>query len=136
MENEKKEKTARVKLRYYRGDEFVPSKEVLCEIKMDVVKTFVLQTDEARGVGTFLRTIDGEDAEALLDYAKKNNGVVKIGVKYCAACQNEYDRYVKTIRETGPLQRRSSTAWYTAQELPEKRERETSLFSFVLILTI
>ncbi len=95
MENEKKEKTARVKLRYYRGDEFVPSKEVLCEIKMDVVKAFVLQTDEARGVGTFLRTIDGEDAEALLDYAKKNNGVVKIGVKYCAACQNEYDRYVK-----------------------------------------
>lgn len=96
MENEKKEKTARVKLRYYRGDEFMPSKEMLCEIKMDVVKAFVLQTDEARGVGQFLRTIDGEDAEALLDYAKKNNGVVKIGVKYCSACQKEYDRYAKS----------------------------------------
>ena len=95
MENEKKKKTARVKLKYYKGDEFVPSKEMLCEIKMDVVKAFILQTDEVRSVGAFLRTIDGEDAEALLDYAKKNNGVVKIGVKYCAACQNEYDRYVK-----------------------------------------
>lgn len=68
---EKKEKTARVKLKYYKGDEFVPSKEMLCEIKMDVVKAFILQTDEVRSVGTFLRTIDGEDAEALLDYAKK-----------------------------------------------------------------
>ena len=94
---EKKEKTARVKLKYYKGDEFVPSKEMLCEIKMDVVKAFILQTDEVRSVGTFLRTIDGEDAEALLDYAKKNNGVVKIGVKYCAACQNKYDRYVKNL---------------------------------------
>lgn len=43
---EKKEKTARVKLKYYKGDEFVPSKEMLCEIKMDVVKAFILQTDE------------------------------------------------------------------------------------------
>lgn len=64
-------KTARVKLKYYKGDEFVPSKEMLCEIKMDVVKAFILQTDEVRSVGTFLRTIDGEDAEALLDYAKR-----------------------------------------------------------------
>lgn len=38
---EKKEKTARVKLKYYKGDEFVPSKEMLCEIKMDVVKAFI-----------------------------------------------------------------------------------------------
>lgn len=99
MEN--KEPTAKVKLKYYRGDEFVPSKEMLCEIKMDIIKAFMLQTNETRSVGTFLRTIDGEDAEALLNYAKKNNGVVKIGVKYCDACKQAYNRYAKTHEGAG-----------------------------------
>ena len=89
-----------IQVKYYKGDDNLPSRILNFNVSEKTIKAFLLSSNDERNIMQFCNTYDGEDAEALYQFAKKYSAIQYEQIKYDTKFLAAYEQFKKNLGES------------------------------------
>lgn len=96
------EKTVKLLLNHYIGDEYYPSRQVTFIITEKCLKEYLMETEDNRTVKGFLETYDSDESEAIYGYAADDGRILSDEITYCEDFVEKYNDFISRTQMFNP----------------------------------
>lgn len=96
------EKTVKLILNHYIGDDFNPSRQLSFIITEDCLKDYLGETEDERTVEVFLDTYDSDESDVVYGYAAGDGRILSEEVAYCDDFEEKYSDFIKRVQIFNP----------------------------------
>lgn len=96
------EKTVKLLMNHYIGDDFYPSRQVTFMITEECLQDYLTETEDDRTVEEFMETYDSDESEVIYGYAADDGRILSDEITYCDDFIEKYNDFISRTQMFNP----------------------------------
>ena len=102
MEVDYMEKTVKLLMNHYIGDDFHPSRQVIFMITEECLQDYLTETEDDRTIEEFMETYDSDESEVIYGYAADDGRILSDEITYCDDFIEKYNDFISRTQMFNP----------------------------------
>ena len=96
------EKTVKLLMNHYIGDDFHPSRQVIFMITEECLQDYLTETEDDRTIEEFMETYDSDESEVIYGYAADDGRILSDEIAYCDDFIEKYNDFINRTQMFNP----------------------------------